>query len=218
MWDELDEPLGFVAGSASALAVRDKRPMRGAATVAAILAIAVGLVMLPRPDFPVKGQPFAVAKVEILPAPPKLVAPDATASVVLIPATPAASAAQVETPTGSRLRVGPAAHRSRLSSMWRRRWAPSSRRPLTAAFQTSRNMAFYLTSRSMEHAALNRIIEPARQRGSAVGVVSVSPASIARLERWTNGLDSKGVALVPFSALISGASRPSAQLNGSVSP
>lgn len=106
MWDELDEPLGFVAGSASALAVRDKRPMRGAATVAAILAIAVGLVMLPRPDFPVKGQPFAVAKVEILPAPPKLVAPDATASVAQIPATPAASAAQVETTNGVKITRG----------------------------------------------------------------------------------------------------------------
>jgi polysaccharide deacetylase 2 family uncharacterized protein YibQ len=79
-------------------------------------------------------------------------------------------------------------------------------------------MAFYLTSRSMEQAALNRIIEPARQRGSTIDVVSVSPASIARLERWTNGLDSKGVALVPLSALMSGASRPAAQLNGSVSP
>ena len=189
MWDELDEPLGFVAGSASALAVRDKRPMRGAATVAAILAIAVGLVMLPRPDFPVKGQPFAVAKVEILPAPPKLVAPDATASVVQSLRRRRPRRRKWKRPTGSRLRVGPAAHRSRLSSMWRRRWPTSSRRPLTAAFQTSRNMAFYLTSRSMEHAALNRIIEPARQRGSAIGVVSVSPAGIARLERWTSGIE-----------------------------
>ena len=106
MWDELDEPLGFVAGAGSALAVRDKRPTRGVATVAAILAIAVGLVMLPRPDFPVKGQPFAVAKVEILPAPRKLVAPDTTASVVQTPATPAASAAQVETTNGVKITRG----------------------------------------------------------------------------------------------------------------
>ena len=108
MWDELDEPLGFLAGAASALAVRDKRPMRGAATVAAILAIAVGLVVLSRPDFPVKGQPFAVAKVEILPAPPKLVAPDATASVVQTPATSGASAAQVETTNGVKITRGSA--------------------------------------------------------------------------------------------------------------
>jgi hypothetical protein len=106
VWDELDEPLGFVAGSPSALAVRDKRPMRVAATVAAIFAIGVGLVMLPRPAFPVKGQPFAVAKVEILPAPPKLDTPDATASVVQTPATSAASAAQVETTNGVKITRG----------------------------------------------------------------------------------------------------------------
>jgi hypothetical protein len=103
VWDELDEPLGFAPGSASALVVRDKRPMRGAAMVAAILAIVAGLVMLPRPDFPVKGQPFAVAKVEILPAPPKLVAPDTTASVVQ---TPAASAVQVEMTDGVKITRG----------------------------------------------------------------------------------------------------------------
>ena len=79
-------------------------------------------------------------------------------------------------------------------------------------------MAFYLASRLMEHAALNRIIEPARQQGSAIGVTSVSPAGIARLERWTNGLDSKGVALVPVSALMSGASRPFAQSAGFLGP
>ena len=106
VWDELDEPLGFVAGSASGLAVRDKRPMRGAATVAAVLAITVGLLMLPRRDFHVNGEPFAVAKVEILPAPPKLVAPDATASVIQTPATPAASAAQVETTNGVKITRG----------------------------------------------------------------------------------------------------------------
>jgi uncharacterized protein len=108
VWDELDEPLGFVTGSASTLAVRDKRSMRGAATVAAILGMAVGLVMLQRPDLPVKGQPFAVAKVEILPAPPKLVAPDATAGVAQTPATSAVSAAQVETTSGVKITPGPA--------------------------------------------------------------------------------------------------------------
>ena len=106
MWDELDEPLGFVAGSASALAVRDKHPMKGAATVAAILAIAVGLVILPRRDFPVKSEPFAVARVEVLPAPRKLDAPDATASVGQTLATPAASAAQVETINGVKITRG----------------------------------------------------------------------------------------------------------------
>jgi uncharacterized protein len=69
-------------------------------------------------------------------------------------------------------------------------------------------MAFYL----------KRLFELARQRGSAIGVVSVSPAGIARLERWANGLDPKGVALVPLSGLMSEASKRSAQLNGSLSP
>ena len=102
MWDELDEPLGFVSGAASAPAVRRKRPTRGATTVAAILAIVVGLVMLPRRDFPVKGEPFAVAKVEVLPAPRKLDAPDATASVSQTTATPA----QVETTSGVKITRG----------------------------------------------------------------------------------------------------------------
>ena len=47
----------------------------GRRSVAAILAIAVGLVMLPRRDFPVRGEPFAVAKVEVLPAPRRLDGP-----------------------------------------------------------------------------------------------------------------------------------------------
>jgi uncharacterized protein len=102
VWDELDEPLGFVSGAASAPAVRRKRPTRGATTVAAILAMAVGLVMLPRRDFPVKGEPFAVAKVEVLPAPRKLDAPDTTASVSQTTATPA----QVETTSGVKITRG----------------------------------------------------------------------------------------------------------------
>jgi uncharacterized protein len=102
VWDELDEPLGFVSGAASAPAVRRKRPTRGATTVAAILAIVVGLVMLPRRDFPVKGEPFAVAKVEVLPAPRKLDGPDTTASVSQTTATPA----QVETTSGVKITRG----------------------------------------------------------------------------------------------------------------
>jgi len=106
VWDELDEPLGFVSGAASAPAVRRKRPTRGATTVAAILAMAVGLVMLPRRDFPVKGEPFAVAKVEVLPAPRKLDAPDATASVGQTASPPSGSAAQVETTSGVKITRG----------------------------------------------------------------------------------------------------------------
>ena len=102
MWDELDEPLGFVSGAAPALAVAHRRPIKEATIGVAILAIAVGIVMLPRRDFPVRGEPFAVAKVEVLPAPRKLDAPDATASVSQTTATPA----QVETTSGVKITRG----------------------------------------------------------------------------------------------------------------
>jgi hypothetical protein len=106
VWDELDEPLGFVSGAAPALAVRDKRPTRGVAMIAAMLAIAAGFVMFPRGEFSNNGEPFAVAKVEILPAPRKLNAPDTTASVSQTPATPTVSAAQVETTSGVKITRG----------------------------------------------------------------------------------------------------------------
>ena len=96
MWDELDEPLGFASGGAAARLVGRKGPMRGVATSAAILAIAAALVILPRRDFPVAGEPFAVAKVEVLPAPRKLEAPDVTASVPQTASPPIVSPAQME--------------------------------------------------------------------------------------------------------------------------
>jgi hypothetical protein len=60
-------------------------------------------------------------------------------------------------------------------------------------------------------APLSRLVELARERGSAIGVASATPGSVERLARWTNGLDSKGVALVPLSALMSGTPGLSAQ-------
>jgi uncharacterized protein len=62
-------------------------------------------------------------------------------------------------------------------------------------------------------AALARLLDLARQRGSAIGVASASPASVERLARWTNALEANGVALVPLSALMSATPRPSAQAN-----
>ena len=106
MWDELDEPLGFVSEAAPAVAMVHRRPIKQATIGVAILAIAVGLVMLPRRDFPVKGEPFAVAKVEVLPAARKLEAPDATASVSQTPATPTVSTAQLETTSGVKITRG----------------------------------------------------------------------------------------------------------------
>ncbi|HZZ24674.1 MAG TPA: divergent polysaccharide deacetylase family protein [Roseiarcus sp.] len=67
-------------------------------------------------------------------------------------------------------------------------------------------------------AALTRLIELARQRGSAIGVASATPSSVERLARWTNGLESKGVALVPLSALMSASPEPSVQSNPSANP
>jgi hypothetical protein len=90
VWDELNEPLGFVGAASATPPARRKRPTRGAVVGAAILAIAIVLVVLPRRDFPVKGEPFAVAKVEVLPAPRKIDAPDVTASVRQAAPPPAA--------------------------------------------------------------------------------------------------------------------------------
>jgi hypothetical protein len=106
VWDELDEPLGFVSGAAPALAVVHRRPIKEATIGVTILAIAVGLAMLPRRDFPINGEPFAVAKVEVLPAPRKLDVPDATASVSQTASSPSASAAQVETTSGVKITRG----------------------------------------------------------------------------------------------------------------
>jgi uncharacterized protein len=62
-------------------------------------------------------------------------------------------------------------------------------------------------------AALARLLDRARKRGSAIGVASASPISVELLARWANGLEAKGVALVPLSALMSAQPSPSAQSN-----
>jgi polysaccharide deacetylase 2 family uncharacterized protein YibQ len=54
-------------------------------------------------------------------------------------------------------------------------------------------------------AALARLIDRARKHGSAIGVALVSPMNVEHLARGANGLESKGVALVPLSALLSAA-------------
>jgi polysaccharide deacetylase 2 family uncharacterized protein YibQ len=60
-------------------------------------------------------------------------------------------------------------------------------------------------------AALARLLARAREHGAAIGVASASLTSVERLARWANGLESKGVALVPLSALMPAAPSPSAQ-------
>ena len=106
MLDELDEPLGFASGAAAALPVRRKRPTKGAAIGAAILAMALGLLTVQRRDLRLSGEPFAVAKVEVAPAPRKPDAPDATASVRQTPVPPAANGAQAEATSGVKVTRG----------------------------------------------------------------------------------------------------------------
>jgi hypothetical protein len=106
VWDELNEPLGFVSGGAAALPLGRRRPAIGTATGVAILAIAFGLAMLPRHESPVAGEPFAVAKVEVLPAPRKLDAPNVTASVRRTASPPPASASQMEATSGVKVTSG----------------------------------------------------------------------------------------------------------------
>ena len=61
-------------------------------------------------------------------------------------------------------------------------------------------------------AALARLLDRARERGSAIGVASASPMTVERLARWANGLEAKGFALVPLSALMSARARPIGQV------
>ena len=87
----------------------------------------------------------------------KLDAPDATASVGQTPAPPAASAAQVETTNGVKVTRGTGGPPKPLiidvAQALGVKLAPA---PDHRVLDKSRNMAFCLASRSMEHAALNR--------------------------------------------------------------
>jgi polysaccharide deacetylase 2 family uncharacterized protein YibQ len=50
-------------------------------------------------------------------------------------------------------------------------------------------------------AALVRLESLARERGTAVGVAKASPAAIDRLSQWAKTAESRGIALVPISAI-----------------
>jgi hypothetical protein len=54
--------------------------------------------------------------------------------------------------------------------------------------------------------ALARLEALARERGSAIGVASALPASIDRIAAWAKAAESRGVAIVPISAIVSKAS------------
>ena len=105
VWDELNEPLGLVSGALAAPVGRIR--VRGQAVAgAAAVALAIGLLALARGDAPLGGEPFAVAKVEILPAPPKPAAPAAPAVSHELGAPSIASAEQVEAASGVKVTRG----------------------------------------------------------------------------------------------------------------
>ena len=60
-------------------------------------------------------------------------------------------------------------------------------------------------------AALFRLETIARANGSAIGVATALPVSVERIGRWAEGLEAKGVALVPLSAVMTRIPGPAAQ-------
>jgi hypothetical protein len=104
--DELDEPLGFASGALAAPPIGGIRLSRRAVAGAAAAALAIGLVALARRDAPPGGEPFAVAKVEILPAQPKPAAPEVSVSAHEAVAPAIASAEQVEAASGVKVTRG----------------------------------------------------------------------------------------------------------------
>jgi hypothetical protein len=106
VWDELNEPLGLVSGALAAPPVGRIRVSGRAVAGAAAVALAIGLLALARRDAPLGGEPFAVAKVEILPAPPKPAAPAAPAVSHELGAPSIASAEQVEAASGVKVTRG----------------------------------------------------------------------------------------------------------------
>ena len=79
VWDELDEPLGFVSRAA---APAGRICLTGSVvTGAAVVVAAIGILSLPRRNLPLNSEPFALAKVEVLPTPRKPAGPDVTPTV-----------------------------------------------------------------------------------------------------------------------------------------
>jgi polysaccharide deacetylase 2 family uncharacterized protein YibQ len=52
--------------------------------------------------------------------------------------------------------------------------------------------------------ALAKLEVIARERGSAIGVASALPASIARISNWARGAEGRGILLVPVSTVAKG--------------
>jgi polysaccharide deacetylase 2 family uncharacterized protein YibQ len=60
-------------------------------------------------------------------------------------------------------------------------------------------------------AALTRLEALARSHGGAIGVAAALPASVERIARWSAGLEARGVALAPVSAMMARGPSPAAQ-------
>jgi uncharacterized protein len=85
----------------------------------------------------------------------------------------------------------------------------SSQRSLAAQIAVTSNLSFAKadvvldavpTSVDLDR-ALGRLERIARERGSAVGVAGALPVAIDRITRWAKGAESRGVLLVPISAV-----------------
>lgn len=62
-------------------------------------------------------------------------------------------------------------------------------------------------------AALERLEDIARHQGAAIGVASGLPIGVERVARWAVGLEGRGIALVPLSALVGRKPSSSARAN-----
>lgn len=60
--------------------------------------------------------------------------------------------------------------------------------------------------------ALLRLESIAREKGTAVGVATGLPETVDRIARFTAGLEKRGIALVPVSALVAKTARPTARI------
>jgi hypothetical protein len=113
VWDELNEPLGFTYGALAPPPVGQIRLSgRWIAGVAAFVA-AIGLLALASRDAPLGGEPFAVAKVETAPAPPKPATQEVSQAAHEAQTPPIASGEQVEAASGVKVtRAGGGAPRA----------------------------------------------------------------------------------------------------------
>jgi len=112
VWDELNEPLGLSPGLLAAPAL-GRFPASGPAVVGlAALALAVGLTALAGrdarlgPDTPLAGEPFAVARVEAAPPPPKPATREIPPVAHEAASPPIVAVGQVEAASGVRITRG----------------------------------------------------------------------------------------------------------------